>query len=443
MRLIQVIVPQGERSTVTEVLNEEGIDYAVTEEVSDREYSEVISFPLPIAAVEPVLEQLQEGGLEEDSYTIVLDAKTIVSEKFGELEERYGGERDAEERIPQQEIRTEAQELLPSVGTYLLLAIISATIATAGLLLDSSAVVVGSMVIAPLIGPALATNIGTVINDKDLYRTGVKLQLMGFSAVVVAATLFALMVRLTYIVPPGLEVTSIEQIEGRLSPDFLSLAVAFGAGAAGALSLSSGVSAAIVGVMIAAALIPPMAAVGIGLAWELPQVIIGASILVMLNVLAVNLSILVVFWLKNYHPKSGFRLADAWGDSLRRGTTLVLGLLVISALLAGVTFSSFQTATSEEQIRTAVSQTLDGEEYNDLTLVSVQIQHRDDVIREAVGDVLLTQPDARSIEKVIVVIGRPANQNYPYIVMRLDDHIESIVGSEVVVEIRFIETVLR
>jgi uncharacterized membrane protein len=60
----------------------------------------------------------------------------------------------------------------------------------------------------------------------------------------------------------------IGEVRERLAPGALSLVIAPGAGAVGAVPLASGVSSALVGVMIAATLGPPAAVVGIGRAWE-------------------------------------------------------------------------------------------------------------------------------------------------------------------------------
>ena len=69
--------------------------------------------------------------------------------------------------------------------------------------------------------------------------------------------------------------------------------------------------------------------------------IVSAGVLVVLNVLAVNLAVLSVFWAKSYWPKERDSLWEAKDDSLRRGAVLLLGLMVISGVLAGITFSSF------------------------------------------------------------------------------------------------------
>ena len=95
MRLVQVTIPTGKRETVLSILDDEGIDYVVTDESSGREYTAVAYFPLPTNAVEPILETLREAGLEREAYTVVLKAETVESERFEALRfDRFGLQND-------------------------------------------------------------------------------------------------------------------------------------------------------------------------------------------------------------------------------------------------------------------------------------------------------------------------------------------------------------
>ena len=70
MRLVHLLVPSEELDAVTGVLDEEGVDYVVTEERS-RGDAEVVEFPLPIGAVETVLKALRDAGVEDGAYTVI------------------------------------------------------------------------------------------------------------------------------------------------------------------------------------------------------------------------------------------------------------------------------------------------------------------------------------------------------------------------------------
>jgi hypothetical protein len=88
------MIPAGKREAVVRALDDEGVDYVITDETSSREYSGVATFPLPKAAVEPVLERLREAGIDDRTYTVIVAAETVISQRFEELEETYAEESD-------------------------------------------------------------------------------------------------------------------------------------------------------------------------------------------------------------------------------------------------------------------------------------------------------------------------------------------------------------
>ncbi|MFB6110697.1 MAG: TIGR00341 family protein [Halodesulfurarchaeum sp.] len=427
MRLVQVAVPAGKRGAVLETLDSLGVEYVVTEETSRRETTAIVFFPLPTEAVEDVLEELREAGLDEESITVVLEAQTIVSRKFEALKERYGEETTEDRaKIAREELVATVDGLAPDMWTYVVLSIVSAVVATAGILLDSPAVVVGSMVIAPLIGPAMATSVGSVVDDRSIFVRGVTRQAIGFAVAIAAAAVFALFAKWANLVPPGIDLLALGQVSGRLSPDFLSLAVALGAGVAGALSLSTGVSTALVGVMIAAALIPPTAVIGIGIAWTMPQAVLGASVLVLVNVLSINLAALSVLWYEGYQPDDWFRLSEARSATIKRIGVLALAILVLSVFLGATTIAAYETATFESQARTAVERTV--AEQETLRLLDVEYRYRQTLLY-------------REVDRVIVTVGVGDGGEIPgHLARRLENRIEDRTdGSRSVpVEVRYL-----
>jgi uncharacterized hydrophobic protein (TIGR00341 family) len=420
VRFVQITIPKGKHDAVLGVLDDEGIDYVVTDETSNREFTGVVEFPLPTNALEPVLESLRSVGIDEDAHMVVMDANTVISRKFDELEERYA-ETEDEDRIAREELTSKAEDLAPNVVIYTAMTVISAVIATAGLLLNSPAVVVGSMVIAPLIGPAMTANVGTVVDDHDLFVRGVKLQAFGLVLAIASATVFALVVRYANVVPPLADVTTVDQVRERVAPDFLSLVVALGAGAAGVLSLTSGVSTALVGVMIAVALIPPAATVGIGIAWGQPLVSLGSGVLVLVNVLSINLAVLVGLWYQGYRPEHWFREGNARTATIKRIGVLIAAIVVLSAFLGGVTLDSFQRATTETEIRTQVTDSVDPP----LRILDVEVR--------LTNTVIFQEP-----RRVVVTVGIPPGTPPPDLAGRIDTVADGAAGLDVETEVRYI-----
>jgi uncharacterized hydrophobic protein (TIGR00271 family) len=201
----------------------------------------------------------------------------------------------------------------------------------------------------------MASSVGSVLKDDDLFRNGVKTQFIGVGVAVASAVVFAFLARL--LVAPELELLLVEQVAERVNPGLLALAVALGAGVAGALSLTSGASAALVGVMIAVALIPPAAVVGLGVAYERFAVAASASVLVLLNLLSINLAALIVLWAKGYRPEKWYDEKPARRVTQKRVVALFAVVVVLSAFLVVSTLNERERVGFEEDIESYVEGT--------------------------------------------------------------------------------------
>ncbi|WP_339105614.1 TIGR00341 family protein [Haloterrigena salinisoli] len=425
MRLVQLTVPTGKRETILEALDDREIDYVLTDEESNRGYTAVVYFPLPDPAVEPVLDELQDVGVDEDAYTVVVDAETVVSRRFEALREEYENGDVATDRISRQELQSEADSLTPTFSVYTIMTIISAVVATAGLFLDSPAVVVGSMVIAPLIGPALGASVGSVIDDEELFRESLFYQVLGVGLAIAAAAIFALIVRVTNIVPPSLNISTVGEISERLAPDLLSLAIALGAGVAGIISIATGTAVALVGVMIAAALIPPAAAAGIAIAWGEPSAAIGATALVFVNILSVNLAGLVTLWWAGYRPESLFSLGETEQRVRRRVVGLAVIVLVFAVFLGAITYSSYTASTFEQNANEEAELLLSEGEFAEYQLLEFEV-----VMDE---DYPFVSP-----QRVVVTVGGPPGEAPPELADRLHERISQHTDEEVDVQVRYV-----
>jgi uncharacterized hydrophobic protein (TIGR00341 family) len=362
MRFVQVTTTDDKRDKVAEILEEAEVEFSVVDESSERGYSHVFSFPVKTDEVEGILDSLREAGVGEEGkgHVVVSEAQAIVSEEFEEEEKEDETEAEEEEenggtgRIARDELKATARGLSRSTPNYIVFTVVSAVVATAGLLENSAAVVVGSMVIAPLIGPAMAASVGSVINDDKLFRDGVKAQFIGVIVSITASAVFALGARL--VVAPQLDLLLIEQISERVNPGILSLGIALGAGVAGALSLTSGASAALVGVMIAVALIPPAATVGLGIAYLRPSVAGSAFVLTLVNLLCISLASLVTLWFKGYRPEKWYEEKAARRATIRRIGILLVGVLVLTGFLVASTVEQRANTSFEEEVEGIVTE---------------------------------------------------------------------------------------
>ena len=117
--------------------------------------------------------------------------------------------------------------------------ILSAVVATAGLFLDTPAVVVGSMVIAPIVSPVVTADVGAVRNDRDMLVESLHMQLIGLVVAILVAAAFAWLLQEASVVPAGFDIAQMELLRACIAPSTLALAVGLTAGAAGAYGLAT------------------------------------------------------------------------------------------------------------------------------------------------------------------------------------------------------------
>ena len=195
-------------------------------------------------------------------------------------------------------------ERLAEAGTraksgYVLLALTAALLATAGLLLNNSVVVIGSMCVAPFLGPSRAVCIGAALGDRKTLFKGLLVQLFGL--LILGTGMALITTALLQATVPGIGITP--EILLRAMPStkdaVLTVLVAIMAGAAASLALTADprivdrpwgqIIDAMIGVEIAISLIPPASVVGIGLVLHRPDISRGALLLLAVNVLALDI----------------------------------------------------------------------------------------------------------------------------------------------------------
>ena len=181
---------------------------------------------------------------------------------------------------------------------FFFMTILSVLMATFGLLENSAAVVIGSMLIAPVLFPILSLSLSIVMSDYNLIRRS-GMTLVKAVVLAVAASLLA-----TLFFGTGHEFTP--EILARTQPTLISIAIAVVAGFAVAYTLArENLSETLPGIAVAVALIPPVAVIGIGLAFLNWSVVAGASVFLLVNVVGIVFASMLVFSLMNLYVKRG------------------------------------------------------------------------------------------------------------------------------------------
>ncbi len=282
--------------------------------------------------------------------------------------------------------------------------LLSVAIATFGIMQDSTAVVIGAMLIAPLMTPILGSAAAIVNAWPGRLKNSIILVVLGVVAAVGLA--FIIGQWLPTIVP----LATNSQITSRVSPNLIDMLIALAAGAAGAYaSVDRRVSSSIAGVAIAVALVPPLGVVGLELQAQEFSNASGAFLLFLTNFVSIILAAILVFLLTGYADLKRLRAnRDAFGAGLR--TVLFAALLILVPLVftgQGVISSASRQASAQE----AVAEWL-GE---DSTLDTVRV-----TVDDLAVDVLLsgngTVPPLSGLEADLTeAFGSPASIRVEYI----------------------------
>ncbi|MCL5611118.1 MAG: DUF389 domain-containing protein [Chloroflexi bacterium] len=210
---------------------------------------------------------------------------------------------------------------------YFLLVILSAVIATFGLLTDSAAVVIGSMLVAPLLPPILGIGLGTAIGESRLVRRSFLTLTLGAGLAIVLAAIITVISRFMPIVDLQ---TLPAEVMARTQPSLFDLGIALAGGLAVAYAYTRpNLSSVMYGAAIATALMPPLATIGIGLAVLRWDVISGATLLFVTNALTISFASGTVFLARGFTGE----INDRRSRVFRRLVTLVLPLLAVFIFL--------------------------------------------------------------------------------------------------------------
>ncbi len=183
---------------------------------------------------------------------------------------------------------------------YFLLVILSTSIATLGLITDSPAVIIGAMLVAPLMSPIIGIGLASMIGRKNLLKTALSALLRG---ALLAVGLSALLTFVNSYLPFVSLLELPLEITSRTHPSPIDLMIALAGGIAAAYSLTEErLSAALPGVAIATAIMPPICTVGIGIAIQRWDVAGGAFLLFVTNAVMIAIAAAFVFFLRGFNP---------------------------------------------------------------------------------------------------------------------------------------------
>ncbi|PNE26525.1 TIGR00341 family protein [Tannerella sp. oral taxon 808] len=232
-------------------------------------------------------------------------------------------------------------------GTNLWVLIFAIFLASLGLNTNSTAVIIGAMLISPLMGPIMGFGLGLGITDFELVKRSLRNYLTATVFSVVTATIY-------FLISPISEAQS--ELLARTSPTIYDVLIAFFGGLAGIVAGSTKSKGNVIpGVAIATALMPPLCTAGFGLATGNLSYFFGAFYLYFINTVFISLSTYIVVRVLKY-PHKEF-LDKKREQTVRRYMMIIVTCTIIPSLY--LTYRVLRTTVFEEQVKSFVNKELD------------------------------------------------------------------------------------
>ena len=206
-------------------------------------------------------------------------------------------------------------------GTNLWILMFAILIASLGLNVNSTAVIIGAMLISPLMGPIIGMGLSVGINDYSLFKRALKNYLIATLISVVTATIY-------FLLTPLNEARS--ELLARTSPSLYDVLIAFFGGAAGVLALTTKSKGQVIpGVAIATALMPPLCTAGYGLASANWSYFFGAFYLFFINTIFIALSTFLGVKLLRFNTNTSIPV-----DRIQYGRRIITVFVIITIIPA-------------------------------------------------------------------------------------------------------------
>jgi uncharacterized hydrophobic protein (TIGR00341 family) len=326
LRLIKILPPSGYDDLQSLINEDDIVDSWIDKSEGGKT---VVNLLADVELTEKILGDLETTFTGKDDYRIILlpisASLPSQTDEEEDKDETADKEKDNKRvsRISREELYEEINKISDFSWIYLVLIALSCVVAANGLIRDSAAMVIGAMVIAPILGPNVGLALATTLGDKKLLKRSLKSIFFGFTLGISLSILMGLLIDID---------PEVSQIKSRTAVSYADIALGLAAGVAGCLSFTRGISAAVIGVMVAVALLPPMVATGLLLGSGMYQLAYGAGLLTVTYIICINLAGVVTFLLQGIKPHSFIDQRE--GEELSRYAIFVwVSLLILLSVI--------------------------------------------------------------------------------------------------------------
>ena len=329
LRLLEIVVPEEVTGEVLAIVKEEKVtNYWLTCSCESRNIFKMI---VTAEKTESLLDTFEKKyGHIEDFHMVLLPLEASypstkeIEEKAEESKEEEEGKKKKEPlRVSRQELYHDVFDSSKLTNTYMIMIVLSSVVAAIGLIKDNVAVIIGAMVIAPLLGPNVALSFAITVGDGALGRNALKTNIIG----ILMAFAVSFVLGYFLIIDPG-----IREIASRTVVSYADIILALASGVAAALSITSGVPSALIGVMVAVALIPPLVVFGLLLgSGNIPEAHHALELLA-INMICINLAGVFTFLFQGVRPLNWWEASKA-KKATRYAIIIWISLLIVLTTL--------------------------------------------------------------------------------------------------------------
>lgn len=317
MRLLEIIVQPEQVASLSALLEEDTVvehwQYAADQG------NTVVKILLQDEHAKPLLDALEKKPVE----------RVVIYPIEGTLPQVTPATPPQEEKIRLGKfVSISKEELYHDIATpvslsvnFILMVILSAFVAGIGILKDNLAIIIGAMVIAPFLGPNMSLAFGTTLGDISIIR---KSALTG-----IAATVIALVISMVW----GLTAQDLSQVTTDPNIEYRDIVLALICGFAGAVSVVSGQGTTLVGVMVAAALLPPLMRGGLFMGGGAFGHGLNALLIFGANVISLNIAGIVTFYLAGIRPGRWWDKEKAKRQTRKAFIVWTVALLILLAAI--------------------------------------------------------------------------------------------------------------
>ncbi len=334
MKRLEITVPRNNRDAVDEVVNEfcEDVTYSEVK----KEDGKYVKFQMIVEPddIDELIEKVRHiKEVKSGDLTVEIIEEEAKIEKGKKM-------KNVSSQLSTQEMYSKALTFSQFDISSWVLIMLSAGIAVFGMMMENVMVVVGAMVIAPLIGPFIASSFGFVIGDRRIIKNSFMNAVFGVAIAILIA----------FIIPkPGFEEPN-ALMEMVANPTLIIVPLSIFVGSASALTFVSGNKEQLAGVAVAIALVPPAAVSGISLSIGAISMFLNSLIVILTNMAALILAGSITFKFVGVSPSTYYRKKVSQEKMKQAIMISAVSILLISVFVGYLTFQNIQSTNLRSDI---------------------------------------------------------------------------------------------